>query len=186
MTRLGLTGKDRCLLKYTTTAIFLYIAILLPAIAFGSLNDESTRGEMGEPAFGAFSPATAAILSSAADRLSLTFNGRCSEDHCWPEHWRGDLCLICRVTTCHSTDHCAAGHLHQRCVLSWACTREMLPEMSPMGAKYFNFPWFCFYHVRCSFNFSIESSPMATVETLISWPVVWCHWFSLYHMMKKE
>ncbi|KAM4555924.1 solute carrier family 4 member 11-like isoform 2-T2 [Odontesthes bonariensis] len=42
----GLTGKDRCLLKYTTTAIFLYIAILLPAIAFGSLNDESTRGEI--------------------------------------------------------------------------------------------------------------------------------------------
>lgn len=49
VTRLGLTGKDRCLLKYTTTAIFLYIAILLPAIAFGSLNDESTRGEIGEP-----------------------------------------------------------------------------------------------------------------------------------------
>lgn len=42
-----MTGKDRCLLKYTTTAIFLYIAILLPAIAFGSLNDESTRGEIG-------------------------------------------------------------------------------------------------------------------------------------------
>ncbi|XP_040030704.2 solute carrier family 4 member 11 isoform X1 [Gasterosteus aculeatus] len=42
----GLSGKDRCLLKYTTTAIFLYIAILLPAIAFGSLNDESTRGEI--------------------------------------------------------------------------------------------------------------------------------------------
>uniref|UniRef100_A0A8C7J360 Solute carrier family 4 member 11 n=1 Tax=Oncorhynchus kisutch TaxID=8019 RepID=A0A8C7J360_ONCKI len=31
---------------YTTTAIFLYIAILLPNIAFGSLNDESTRGEI--------------------------------------------------------------------------------------------------------------------------------------------
>uniref|UniRef100_A0A3Q3FJ76 Solute carrier family 4 member 11 n=1 Tax=Labrus bergylta TaxID=56723 RepID=A0A3Q3FJ76_9LABR len=42
----GIMGKDRCLLKYTTTAIFLYIAILLPAIAFGSLNDESTRGEI--------------------------------------------------------------------------------------------------------------------------------------------
>lgn len=42
----GITGKDRCLLKYFTTAIFLYIAILLPAIAFGSLNDESTRGEI--------------------------------------------------------------------------------------------------------------------------------------------
>uniref|UniRef100_A0A8D3EDR0 Bicarbonate transporter-like transmembrane domain-containing protein n=1 Tax=Scophthalmus maximus TaxID=52904 RepID=A0A8D3EDR0_SCOMX len=42
----GITGKDRSLLKYTTTAIFLYIAILLPAIAFGSLNDESTRGEI--------------------------------------------------------------------------------------------------------------------------------------------
>ncbi|KAM9375357.1 solute carrier family 4 member 11-like [Pholidichthys leucotaenia] len=42
----GIIGRDRCLLKYTTTAIFLYIAILLPAIAFGSLNDESTRGEI--------------------------------------------------------------------------------------------------------------------------------------------
>lgn len=54
MTHLGITGKDRCLLKYTTTAIFLYIAILLPAIAFGSLNDESTRGEIGEHGSGAF------------------------------------------------------------------------------------------------------------------------------------
>ncbi|XP_034546425.1 sodium bicarbonate transporter-like protein 11 isoform X2 [Notolabrus celidotus] len=42
----GMHGKERCLLKYTTTAIFLYIIILLPAIAFGSLNDESTRGEI--------------------------------------------------------------------------------------------------------------------------------------------
>uniref|UniRef100_A0A669BTY2 Solute carrier family 4 member 11 n=1 Tax=Oreochromis niloticus TaxID=8128 RepID=A0A669BTY2_ORENI len=42
----GIIGNDRSLLKYTTTAIFLYIAILLPAIAFGSLNDESTRGEI--------------------------------------------------------------------------------------------------------------------------------------------
>ncbi|CAM4612377.1 unnamed protein product [Leuciscus chuanchicus] len=42
----GILGSDRSLLKYTTTAIFLYIAILLPAIAFGSLNDESTRGEI--------------------------------------------------------------------------------------------------------------------------------------------
>lgn len=42
----GITGNDRSLLKYTTTALFLYIAILLPNIAFGSLNDESTRGEI--------------------------------------------------------------------------------------------------------------------------------------------
>ncbi|CAJ1058942.1 sodium bicarbonate transporter-like protein 11 isoform X2 [Xyrichtys novacula] len=42
----GIIGRDRTLLKYTTTAIFLYIIILLPAIAFGSLNDESTRGEI--------------------------------------------------------------------------------------------------------------------------------------------
>ncbi|KAL6473977.1 hypothetical protein MHYP_G00175380 [Metynnis hypsauchen] len=42
----GMHGSSRSLLKYTTTAIFLYIAILLPAIAFGSLNDESTRGEI--------------------------------------------------------------------------------------------------------------------------------------------
>uniref|UniRef100_A0A3P8ZAB5 Bicarbonate transporter-like transmembrane domain-containing protein n=1 Tax=Esox lucius TaxID=8010 RepID=A0A3P8ZAB5_ESOLU len=42
----GIVGSNKTLLKYMTTAIFLYIAILLPAIAFGSLNDESTRGEM--------------------------------------------------------------------------------------------------------------------------------------------
>ncbi|XP_062253436.1 sodium bicarbonate transporter-like protein 11 [Platichthys flesus] len=42
----GILGSNKTLLKYMTTAIFLYIAILLPAIAFGSLNDESTRGEI--------------------------------------------------------------------------------------------------------------------------------------------
>uniref|UniRef100_A0A3Q2T0L8 Solute carrier family 4 member 11 n=1 Tax=Fundulus heteroclitus TaxID=8078 RepID=A0A3Q2T0L8_FUNHE len=42
-----IVGSNKTLLKYMTTAIFLYIAILLPAIAFGSLNDESTRGEIG-------------------------------------------------------------------------------------------------------------------------------------------
>ncbi|XP_036372724.1 sodium bicarbonate transporter-like protein 11 isoform X1 [Megalops cyprinoides] len=42
----GVIGGNKTLLKYVTTAIFLYIAILLPALAFGSLNDESTRGEI--------------------------------------------------------------------------------------------------------------------------------------------
>uniref|UniRef100_A0A665VB24 Bicarbonate transporter-like transmembrane domain-containing protein n=1 Tax=Echeneis naucrates TaxID=173247 RepID=A0A665VB24_ECHNA len=42
----GIVGSNKTPLKYMTTAIFLYIAILLPAIAFGSLNDESTRGEI--------------------------------------------------------------------------------------------------------------------------------------------
>ncbi|KAJ8336228.1 hypothetical protein SKAU_G00395710 [Synaphobranchus kaupii] len=42
----GILGSNKTPLKYVTTAIFLYIAILLPAIAFGSLNDESTRGEI--------------------------------------------------------------------------------------------------------------------------------------------
>ncbi|XP_057716387.1 sodium bicarbonate transporter-like protein 11 isoform X3 [Corythoichthys intestinalis] len=42
----GIVGNNKTLLKYMTTAIFLYIVILLPAIAFGSLNDESTRGEI--------------------------------------------------------------------------------------------------------------------------------------------
>ncbi|XP_077394963.1 solute carrier family 4 member 11 isoform X2 [Festucalex cinctus] len=42
----GIVGNNKALLKYLTTAIFLYIAILLPAIALGSLNDESTRGEI--------------------------------------------------------------------------------------------------------------------------------------------
>ncbi|KAA0709243.1 Sodium bicarbonate transporter-like protein 11 [Triplophysa tibetana] len=42
----GILGTNRSLLKYTTTAIFLYIAMLLPAIAFGSLNEESTRGQI--------------------------------------------------------------------------------------------------------------------------------------------
>ncbi|XP_036811334.1 sodium bicarbonate transporter-like protein 11, partial [Oncorhynchus mykiss] len=42
----GVVGSNKTVLKYMTTAIFLYIAILLPAIAFGSLNDERTRGEI--------------------------------------------------------------------------------------------------------------------------------------------
>lgn len=53
----GIVGNNKTLLKYMTTAIFLYIAILLPAIALGSLNDESTRGEIG----------THSTLPSAAD-----------------------------------------------------------------------------------------------------------------------
>lgn len=44
----GIVGNNKALVKYLTTSIFLYIAVLLPAIAFGSLNDESTRGEIGE------------------------------------------------------------------------------------------------------------------------------------------
>lgn len=44
----GIVGNNKALVKYITTSIFLYIAVLLPAIAFGSLNDESTRGEIGE------------------------------------------------------------------------------------------------------------------------------------------
>uniref|UniRef100_A0A671NGM2 Solute carrier family 4 member 11 n=1 Tax=Sinocyclocheilus anshuiensis TaxID=1608454 RepID=A0A671NGM2_9TELE len=39
----GILDTNRSLLKYTNTAIFLYIAILLPAIAFGSLNDENVQ-----------------------------------------------------------------------------------------------------------------------------------------------
>lgn len=46
----GIVGNNKALVKYMTTSIFLYIAVLLPAIAFGSLNDESTRGEIGEDA----------------------------------------------------------------------------------------------------------------------------------------
>ncbi|KAK6306801.1 hypothetical protein J4Q44_G00219490, partial [Coregonus suidteri] len=42
----GIVGSNKTVLKYMTTTIFLYIAILLPAIAFGSLNDERTRGEI--------------------------------------------------------------------------------------------------------------------------------------------
>lgn len=60
----GITGNDRTLLKYTTTAIFLYIAILLPYIAFGSLNDESTRGEIGKVALSLTSCTESTILIS--------------------------------------------------------------------------------------------------------------------------
>ncbi|XDV50076.1 hypothetical protein PO909_019199 [Leuciscus waleckii] len=42
----GLVGNNKAVVKFMTTSIFLYIAVLLPAIAFGSLNDESTRGEI--------------------------------------------------------------------------------------------------------------------------------------------
>ncbi|XP_063040141.1 sodium bicarbonate transporter-like protein 11 [Engraulis encrasicolus] len=42
----GIVGSNKALGKYMTTSIFLYIAVLLPAIAFGSLNDETTGGEI--------------------------------------------------------------------------------------------------------------------------------------------
>ncbi|KAM3672835.1 solute carrier family 4 member 11 isoform 2-T2 [Ammospiza maritima maritima] len=40
----GIIGSNKAIGKYITTMIFLYFACLLPAIAFGSLNDENTRG----------------------------------------------------------------------------------------------------------------------------------------------
>ncbi|CAN8207891.1 unnamed protein product [Coccothraustes coccothraustes] len=40
----GIIGNNKAIGKYITTMIFLYFACLLPAIAFGSLNDENTRG----------------------------------------------------------------------------------------------------------------------------------------------
>lgn len=57
-------------------------------------------------------------LLVSTDILSFLFCARCAEDHCWPEHWRSDLCLVCWLTTSHSTDHCTAGHLHKRCVMT--------------------------------------------------------------------
>ncbi|XP_074086193.1 solute carrier family 4 member 11 isoform X2 [Macrotis lagotis] len=40
----GVIGSNKALGKYFTTTIFLYFACLLPTIAFGSLNDENTKG----------------------------------------------------------------------------------------------------------------------------------------------
>nr|XP_005997489.1 PREDICTED: sodium bicarbonate transporter-like protein 11 [Latimeria chalumnae] len=40
----GILGNNKAIGKYITTVIFMYFACLLPSIAFGSLNDESTRG----------------------------------------------------------------------------------------------------------------------------------------------
>ncbi|XP_063781417.1 solute carrier family 4 member 11 isoform X5 [Pseudophryne corroboree] len=40
----GILGHNKAIGKYITTMIFLYFACLLPSIAFGSLNDESTGG----------------------------------------------------------------------------------------------------------------------------------------------
>ncbi|NXE92759.1 S4A11 protein, partial [Menura novaehollandiae] len=40
----GVIGSNKAIGKYITTMIFLYFACLLPSIAFGSLNDENTRG----------------------------------------------------------------------------------------------------------------------------------------------
>ncbi|NXX95029.1 S4A11 protein, partial [Centropus bengalensis] len=40
----GVSGNNKAIGKYITTMIFLYFACLLPSIAFGSLNDENTRG----------------------------------------------------------------------------------------------------------------------------------------------
>ncbi|XP_007958187.1 sodium bicarbonate transporter-like protein 11 [Orycteropus afer afer] len=40
----GIIGNHKAVGKYITTTIFLYFACLLPTIAFGSLNDENTKG----------------------------------------------------------------------------------------------------------------------------------------------
>ncbi|NXM12230.1 S4A11 protein, partial [Ploceus nigricollis] len=40
----GIIGNNKAIGKFITTMIFLYFACLLPSIAFGSLNDENTRG----------------------------------------------------------------------------------------------------------------------------------------------
>nr|XP_023405675.1 sodium bicarbonate transporter-like protein 11 [Loxodonta africana] len=40
----GIIGGHNAVGKYITTTIFLYFACLLPTIAFGSLNDETTKG----------------------------------------------------------------------------------------------------------------------------------------------
>ncbi|XP_073467132.1 solute carrier family 4 member 11 isoform X4 [Aquarana catesbeiana] len=40
----GILGNNKAIGKYITTMIFLYFACLLPSIAFGSLNDENTKG----------------------------------------------------------------------------------------------------------------------------------------------
>lgn len=34
--------------KYITTTLFLYFACLLPTLAFGTLNDENTKGAIGK------------------------------------------------------------------------------------------------------------------------------------------
>ncbi|KAF4023373.1 hypothetical protein G4228_015589 [Cervus hanglu yarkandensis] len=44
----GIIGKNKAVGKYITTTLFLYFACLLPTIAFGSLNDENTKGVIGE------------------------------------------------------------------------------------------------------------------------------------------
>ncbi|XP_043920021.1 sodium bicarbonate transporter-like protein 11 isoform X2 [Protopterus annectens] len=40
----GITGNNKAIGKYITTVILMYFAVLLPSMAFGSLNDESTGG----------------------------------------------------------------------------------------------------------------------------------------------
>ncbi|XP_078080335.1 solute carrier family 4 member 11 isoform X2 [Mustelus asterias] len=42
----GIIGRNKCIRKYITTILFLYCICLLPTIAFGSLNDENTRGSI--------------------------------------------------------------------------------------------------------------------------------------------
>lgn len=111
-------------MKYTTTAIFLYIAILLPAIAFGSLNDESTRGEIGTDFVIVASCCITSIGNSYLNlqnvfdehfHVSYTlFPYRCSENYCWPEHWRSHLFPVCWFPTSHPSDHCAIGYLYKR------------------------------------------------------------------------
>uniref|UniRef100_A0A8C8RQQ8 Solute carrier family 4 member 11 n=1 Tax=Pelusios castaneus TaxID=367368 RepID=A0A8C8RQQ8_9SAUR len=56
----GIIGNNKAIGKYITTMIFLYFACLLPSIAFGSLNDENTKG--------------AIVIQGICDDYSLDFN----------------------------------------------------------------------------------------------------------------
>lgn len=141
----GIVGSNKTLLKYMTTAIFLYIAILLPAIAFGSLNDESTGGEIGKseqmlntptgrlkssggvglrrhviegPARTFIKAGTGDISSPRPSEFSLHVSSpsRCPEDHHRPEHRRGHLLALRRLSSGHPFDHRPPGHFHQRYV----------------------------------------------------------------------
>uniref|UniRef100_A0A4W3GXR7 Solute carrier family 4 member 11 n=1 Tax=Callorhinchus milii TaxID=7868 RepID=A0A4W3GXR7_CALMI len=44
----GIIGSNKAIRKIITTILFLYCICLLPTIAFGTLNDENTRGAIGK------------------------------------------------------------------------------------------------------------------------------------------
>ncbi|XP_030046853.1 solute carrier family 4 member 11 isoform X2 [Microcaecilia unicolor] len=78
----GIIGNNKAIGKYITTMIFLYFACLLPSIAFGSLNDESTGGVI--------------VIRGICDDYNLDFKAF----YAWTGLWNSCFLVLYSVFNC--------------------------------------------------------------------------------------